>query len=503
MVIGQGSSQMRVSGNPASGMVVSNAESGTTRMTMVNGAMHMESSKMSMEKFAELISRFVDRPVVDMTELKGNYQVALDLSMDDIRNVARTAGMTIPAFGPAAEPGKAPADAASEPGGTVLTSVEQLGLKLEAREGSDGDDRRGSPGEGADGKLGLYSGRILMLRNQTSDEWFCKTDRTRRRRVQLAHLRRSGLEFDRLNAVQPMLDMGAAHQDARMVELANQGRDALSRRKDRIQRGGYAARVGCGVGVVIVGQLVFQAAGASLPSGRVGPLIHFLDEILHAGVAVFQELPVELQVEGTELVDRSDILKSIGPHQRFQAAILDGPAVVRERLAGYLLPTLGSVAVEEQAPAVATLGIGQLVGFGRDRGERKSSRANADWSIARRNITVAPRFNSKDGPESVACYDETMEEVKIGIVGLGNVGSGTLAILAENADQIALKLGFRLKVVAVCSRSVHAKELPAALGDVSRTTDWREVVSHPDVQIVAELVGGTGVAAGNHRCGDS
>src|SRR5690348_16619959 len=82
-----------------------------------------------------------------------------------------------------------------------------------------------------------------------------------------------------------------------------------------------------------------------------------------------------------------------------------------------------------------------------------------------------------------------MEEVKIGIVGLGNVGSGTLAILAENADQIALKL------VAVCSRSVHAKQLPAALGDVTRTTDWREVVAHPDVQVVAELVGGTGVAA--------
>jgi homoserine dehydrogenase len=88
-----------------------------------------------------------------------------------------------------------------------------------------------------------------------------------------------------------------------------------------------------------------------------------------------------------------------------------------------------------------------------------------------------------------------MEEVKVGIVGLGNVGSGTLAILAENADSIALKLGFRLKVAAVCSRSVHGRQLPPALGDVFRTTDWREVVAHPDVQIVAELVGGTSVAA--------
>ena len=88
-----------------------------------------------------------------------------------------------------------------------------------------------------------------------------------------------------------------------------------------------------------------------------------------------------------------------------------------------------------------------------------------------------------------------MQEVNVGIVGLGNVGSSTLAILSENGDQIALKLGYRLKVVAVCSRSVHTKQIPAGLGDVFKTTDWREVVAHPDVQIVAELVGGTSVAA--------
>jgi homoserine dehydrogenase len=88
-----------------------------------------------------------------------------------------------------------------------------------------------------------------------------------------------------------------------------------------------------------------------------------------------------------------------------------------------------------------------------------------------------------------------MDEVRVGIIGLGNVGSGTLSILAENADQIALKLGFRLKVAAVCSRSVHSKQLPPQFDGVFKTADWREVVTHPDVQIVAELVGGTGVAS--------
>lgn len=87
-----------------------------------------------------------------------------------------------------------------------------------------------------------------------------------------------------------------------------------------------------------------------------------------------------------------------------------------------------------------------------------------------------------------------MQEVRVGVIGLGNVGSGTLAILAENAEQIETKLGFRLRVTAVCSRSVASKSIPESLGSVVRTTNWLEVVDNPEVDIVAELVGGTTVA---------
>jgi len=87
-----------------------------------------------------------------------------------------------------------------------------------------------------------------------------------------------------------------------------------------------------------------------------------------------------------------------------------------------------------------------------------------------------------------------MEDVNIGIVGLGNVGSGTVTILAENADQIALKLGFRLRVKIVSSLDADTRQLPEELGPVERTLDWRRVATHPGVDIVAELVGGTTVA---------
>ena len=87
-----------------------------------------------------------------------------------------------------------------------------------------------------------------------------------------------------------------------------------------------------------------------------------------------------------------------------------------------------------------------------------------------------------------------MKDVNIGIIGLGNVGSGALNILASNSEQIAAKLGFRLRVTAVCSRSVATRQMPGAFDEVTRTSDWRGVVSDPNVDIVAELVGGTTAA---------
>ncbi|MFN7936798.1 MAG: homoserine dehydrogenase [Bryobacteraceae bacterium] len=87
-----------------------------------------------------------------------------------------------------------------------------------------------------------------------------------------------------------------------------------------------------------------------------------------------------------------------------------------------------------------------------------------------------------------------MEQVNVGIVGAGNVGMGALTILAENAAEITQKLGFRLNVAAVCSRSIAEKPIPAALAGVKKTTDWRDLIADPDIHIIAELVGGTGVA---------
>jgi uncharacterized protein (TIGR03435 family) len=131
--MGQGSSQVRISGNMENGkgVTVKGGPQGQMKMAMVDGKMHMEAARMDMPTLCEFASRFVDRPVVDMTELKGHYQVALDLSMDDLKNVAKAAGMAMPAGG--GDAGKGAAEASDPSGSSIFQSVQQMGLKLDAR----------------------------------------------------------------------------------------------------------------------------------------------------------------------------------------------------------------------------------------------------------------------------------------------------------------------------------------------------------------------------------
>jgi uncharacterized protein (TIGR03435 family) len=106
---------------------------GTTRITPgPDRSMHMEASRVTMAQLADALSRFVDRGVGDATELKGQYQVALELSMADLITAARVAGL--PGAPPPGSGAASAADAASEPSyGSVFVAVQKLGLRLEPR----------------------------------------------------------------------------------------------------------------------------------------------------------------------------------------------------------------------------------------------------------------------------------------------------------------------------------------------------------------------------------
>jgi uncharacterized protein (TIGR03435 family) len=122
---------------------------GTYQIKMDGTTIHLDADTVTMAGFADMLTRVMQmgggggKPVVDMTQLKGNYQVAVDLSMADLMAMARAQlgdmGMSMPGGTGAAGGGAgsgAASTAASDPGGsgaTVYASVEKLGLKLESR----------------------------------------------------------------------------------------------------------------------------------------------------------------------------------------------------------------------------------------------------------------------------------------------------------------------------------------------------------------------------------
>jgi uncharacterized protein (TIGR03435 family) len=118
------------------------------RVNVATRSMHLDGEMMTMSGFADMLTQFSQmggpggRRIVDMTGLKGNYQVAIDFSMSDLLNMARAAGMDIPVGvagrGPgAANPGATgPADSVPDPSGSsssITDAVQALGLKLESR----------------------------------------------------------------------------------------------------------------------------------------------------------------------------------------------------------------------------------------------------------------------------------------------------------------------------------------------------------------------------------
>jgi len=83
-----------------------------------------------------------------------------------------------------------------------------------------------------------------------------------------------------------------------------------------------------------------------------------------------------------------------------------------------------------------------------------------------------------------------LEAVKVGVLGLGTVGSGTASILARNADEIARRAGRGIQITIASMRDKN-KSRACDTSTITLTEDSNEVVNDPDVEIILELIGGT------------
>ena len=85
------------------------------------------------------------------------------------------------------------------------------------------------------------------------------------------------------------------------------------------------------------------------------------------------------------------------------------------------------------------------------------------------------------------------KSIRVGILGLGTVGTGVVRILEGNASLIERRIGLPLEVKSVAVQDL-GKERGVTLQDGVLTGNPFEVVRDPDVDIVVELIGGEELA---------
>ena len=120
-----GGAQVRVNvASDSSGNINTASPNGSMKMMPRENGMRIELTKMNSIGMVELLGRFLERPVVDMTGLTGRYDFSLDVGFEDMIQLAKAAGMSVPIQAPApAEPGSS----------AVFTAIQPYGLKLEPR----------------------------------------------------------------------------------------------------------------------------------------------------------------------------------------------------------------------------------------------------------------------------------------------------------------------------------------------------------------------------------
>jgi len=86
-----------------------------------------------------------------------------------------------------------------------------------------------------------------------------------------------------------------------------------------------------------------------------------------------------------------------------------------------------------------------------------------------------------------------VDAVKVGLLGLGTVGCGTVTVLARNGEEITRRAGRGIRIVQAAARDLDKPRICETTG-IELTTDPFAVVNNPDIDIVVELIGGDGLA---------
>jgi homoserine dehydrogenase len=84
-----------------------------------------------------------------------------------------------------------------------------------------------------------------------------------------------------------------------------------------------------------------------------------------------------------------------------------------------------------------------------------------------------------------------LKPVKVGVLGLGTVGGGTVNVLKRNAAEIARRAGREIIITRASAKDLSRQRICDTQG-IALTTDPFEIINDPEIEIILELIGGAG-----------
>ncbi len=98
-----------------------------------------------------------------------------------------------------------------------------------------------------------------------------------------------------------------------------------------------------------------------------------------------------------------------------------------------------------------------------------------------------------------------MKEIKVGLIGFGTVGKGLAEVLLSQRERLVRRTGMVIRLAGIADHGTTV--LPERFSDIPLTRDAMELINNPEIDIIAELIGGIepaktfvmqAIAAGKH-----
>src|SRR5262245_39553915 len=121
----------------------------------------------------------------------------------------------------------------------------------------------------------------------------------------------------------------------------------------------------------------------------------------------------------------------------------------------------------------------------------KASSASPSWKTSSASSRRSAASRRSPPGDRARAEEDAVNEIKIGLLGLGTVGAGVVRILQSHGGELTERAGCRLAIAAIADLDVTRPREGLDITRLPLHADAGRVLDDPEIRVVIELVGGS------------